>query len=119
MELLDRIKDLIPEDKRKIVIFFCAWGLLLVIITIVFIVYNSGDKITTDDFVHRFEIPSEEIFFPEEPDFIPGVLLERERRAGWTNLDASMYWQDPLRYGEEAWREKVEAAIDELMERVP
>ncbi|MDR1251993.1 MAG: hypothetical protein LBK62_07475 [Treponema sp.] len=71
------------------------------------------------DLSRRFVIPPEELFLPDEPDFIPGVLLERERRTSWTAEDAAPYWQDPLRNGEEQWRERLEAAIDELLERVP
>ncbi|MDR1240033.1 MAG: hypothetical protein LBK27_07955 [Treponema sp.] len=64
-------------------------------------------------------IPPEELFLPDEPDFIPGVLLERERRETWTAGDAAPYWQDPLKNGEEPWREQAELIIDELLERVP
>jgi hypothetical protein len=67
----------------------------------------------------RLLIPPEELFLPEEPDFIPGVLLERERRTSWSVEDAESFWQDPLRNGEEQWRNLVETIIDELMERVP
>jgi hypothetical protein len=69
--------------------------------------------------VQGFHIPREELFLPGEPDFIPGVLLERMPRETWTREDAAPYWQDPLKNGEEPWREQVEAAIDELLERVP
>ena len=64
-------------------------------------------------------IPAGEIFLPDEPDFLPGVLLERERRSNWTIEDASEFWQDPLRFGEEQWREKIEEIIDLFLERVP
>jgi hypothetical protein len=64
-------------------------------------------------------IPREELFLPDEPDFIPGVLLERERREVWTAEDAAPYWRDPLKGGEEPWREQAESVIDELLERVP
>ena len=64
-------------------------------------------------------IPATELFLPDEPDYIPGVLLEREQRSSWTEQDASEHWQDPLRLGEEQWREKIEAAINEFMESVP
>jgi hypothetical protein len=67
----------------------------------------------------RSLIPPSDLFLPEEPDFLPGVLLERERRTAWTAEDAAAYWQDPLRNGEEPWRQHIEKAIDELMERVP
>jgi hypothetical protein len=64
-------------------------------------------------------LPPEEIFLPPEPDFIPGVLLGRERRESWTLEDTRPYWQDPLKNGEEGWRDRIEAEIDDLMERVP
>jgi len=67
----------------------------------------------------RSLIPPGDLFLPEEPDFLPGILLERERRTAWTAEDAAAYWQDPLRNGEEPWRQHIEKAIDELMERVP
>jgi hypothetical protein len=64
-------------------------------------------------------IPAEELFLPDEPDFLPTILLERERRTNWTEQDAVEYWHDPLKSGEEQWREKIEAAIDEFLERIP
>ena len=67
----------------------------------------------------RVTIPPEELFLPDEPDFVPGVLLERERRTVWTVEDAAPYWRDPLQNGEEQWRNRLEAAVDELLERVP
>ncbi|MCL2443235.1 MAG: hypothetical protein FWD13_07195 [Treponema sp.] len=64
-------------------------------------------------------IPAEELFLPDEPDFIHGVILEREQRLNWNEQDAAEYWQDPLRFGEEPWREKIEATVDLIFERVP
>ena len=69
--------------------------------------------------IRRIAIPGDEIFLPDEPDFIPGVLLERERRQMWTEEDAALYWQDPLKYGEEYWWENIESAVEEVLERVP
>ncbi|MDR0670189.1 MAG: hypothetical protein LBF95_08920 [Treponema sp.] len=64
-------------------------------------------------------IPPEELFLPEEPDFLPPVILEREQRDVWTTDDAEPYWYNPLEQGEEQWRERVEQVIDDLLERVP
>jgi hypothetical protein len=47
------------------------------------------------------------------------VLFDRDRRTSWTEQDAAEYWQDPLRNGEEPWREKIETAVDEFLERIP
>jgi hypothetical protein len=65
------------------------------------------------------QIPPDELFFPEEPDFLPGVILERERRDSWTAEDAAPFWYNPLETGEEQWWDRVEAVIDELLEHVP
>ena len=64
-------------------------------------------------------IPVERLFLPDEPDFIPEVILDRDRRQSWTYDDALEFWQDPLRFGEEMWRENIEAVVYELLERVP
>jgi len=64
-------------------------------------------------------IPAEDLFLPDEPDYIPGVLLKRDRRANWTEENAMEFWQDPLKNGEEQWREKIESSIDDYLERVP
>jgi hypothetical protein len=64
-------------------------------------------------------IPPEDLFLPEEPDFLPPVILERERRGAWTAEDAEPFWYNPLEDGEEGWRDLVEKVIDDLLERVP
>jgi hypothetical protein len=65
------------------------------------------------------QIPPEELFFFEEPDFLPGVIPERERRDSWTAEDAEPFWYNPLEKGEDQWRDRVESVIDELLEHVP
>ena len=64
-------------------------------------------------------IPPDELFLPDAPDLVPGVLLEREQRTEWTADDAVPLWQDPLKNGEEPWRNRIERTIDEIMESVP
>jgi len=64
-------------------------------------------------------IPAEDLFLPDEPDFVPGVILEREKRSQWTTDDAMPWWQDPLKNGEQEWREQIEKTVDEIMESVP
>lgn len=114
--------NLSAGQKRRIAvvstIVFAGLFSLIVFIT----AFSSGSEkpITRSDKINIISpIPPEEIFLPDEPDFIPGTLLERDRRLIWTEEDASAFWQDPLRFGEEQWRDKLEAAIDEFLERVP
>ena len=63
-------------------------------------------------------VPAEDLFIPEEPDFVPGVLLEREKRTQWSVDDAMPWWQDPLKDGEQEWREQIEKTVDGIMENV-
>ncbi|GHV68215.1 hypothetical protein AGMMS49928_07140 [Spirochaetia bacterium] len=67
----------------------------------------------------HLDIPPEEYFLPGEPDFLPGILYEREKRETWTAADARPYWTDPLEYGAGPWLKTVQSTVDELLERVP
>jgi hypothetical protein len=72
-------------------------------------------------------IPSDELFWPSEPDFIPPVQLDRlPRRAslempGKTplNVVSGTYWLDPREEYALQWRERISSALDEVMEKVP
>jgi hypothetical protein len=125
--LQDRFKKL-TDDKKKQIVLICTAGFTVILIFSVLVSVSRSVKNTKEEERLRepdrinyiIAIPPEEIFLPEEPDFIPGVLLERERRTNWTEQDAAEYWQDPLKYGEEQWREKIEKTIiEEILERVP
>jgi hypothetical protein len=113
----------IPEEKRRPVMVYAGGGLavlLLVFTGALLLARKSGADTgpAQNAAAARTVIPPEELFLPDEPDFVPGVLLERERRTSWTVEDAAPFWQDPLKNGEEQWRERVEKSIDELLERV-
>ena len=111
-------------QKRRFIIICTAVFAAILTISVFISMKNSAaeedepfyapEKITINS-----PIPIEELFLPGEPDFIPGVIQEREKRLSWTEDDAAEFWQDPLRFGEEQWREKIEAAVNELLERVP
>jgi hypothetical protein len=124
--ILQKLRDLaenIPPEKRRLVFLSLGGGavLLLLIVGVLLIAGRSspgGIRRETEQ-VFQIHIPPEDLFQPREPDFIPGVILDREQRESWTAEDAAPYWQDPLKNGEEQWRSRVEAEIDELMERVP
>ncbi|MDR0444532.1 MAG: hypothetical protein LBH44_14130 [Treponema sp.] len=119
--LQDGFSKYIPEDKRRIILAG-AGGLVLILAIIALISGISGRETRTekpDTLNIRIAIPPQELFLPEEPDFLRGVILGREQRSSWTEEDASAYWLDPLVKGEEEWRKKIEAAIDEFLERIP
>jgi hypothetical protein len=123
--LADRLVEKVPPEKRRLVltasIGFCAFVLILAGTSLL---TRGGDKgregaAAGAATVRQGVIPADDLFLPDEPDFVPGILLEREQRAQWTADDAAPLWQDPLRNGEEPWRDRIERTIDEIMESVP
>jgi len=126
IKIIQFIKDwfylLSGERKRRLAII-CAvvFAAVLTLFVLLRMGGNKGDETRIDH--ERLSvlspIPADELFLPDEPDYIPEILLDRERRSVWTETDAAEYWQDPLRGGEEKWRGKIEEAIDELLERIP
>jgi hypothetical protein len=117
----EQIKKLTAEQKRRLILICTVAVCVMLTFSVIMSMVNRTEKrIPSEPERTRIHFPvsAEELFLPEEPDFLPGVLLDRDRRTSWSEQDASEYWQDPLRVGEEQWREKIEAAIDELMERV-
>ena len=109
--------------KQKQILILACTGLFALLLTISVILSISGKKEEIPagpaDIMIISPIPAGEIFLPDEPDFIPGVLLERYRKASWTEEDALEHWQDPLRFGEEQWRVKIETTIDNFLENIP
>ena len=122
LKFKDKFQELTSEQKRRLVLICTAVFAVLLTFSTIMSMRSSGRETTPVDYERApviLAIPAEDLFLPDEPDFLPGVLLERDRRASWTEQDAVEYWQDPLRFGEEQWREKIETAIDEFLERVP
>jgi hypothetical protein len=117
--LLGRIP---PARRQGALIGLCA-GLALILallLTILFREWERRGEIARNTAPRGAPaIPPEEFFFPGEPDFLPGFLLEREKREVWTGEDARPFWTDPLDYGAGPWIEGVRSAVDELLERVP
>jgi hypothetical protein len=108
----------IPEKTFRL-IQFGALGLsgLALILLVLSMVIRSGSS-QTEAVLPPPRAPED--FFPaDEPDYIPQVLLEREPRSSWTAEDAGSSWTNPLDQGEEVWKGRLKAAVDELLESVP
>jgi hypothetical protein len=116
----DWIHSLSDEEKKRVVLF-CTAGVAVILVLSVLLSLKSPKKenVQAQRTGVIIAISPDEIFLPDEPDFIPGVLPEREQRSSWTEEDAALFWQDPLKYGEEHWRENIEEAIEKFLERVP
>ncbi|MDR2499994.1 MAG: hypothetical protein LBD37_02800 [Treponema sp.] len=110
---------------RRAVISLAAGAVLaaLILITLAFMSGRGPEAGGgPDDLSGLFKprtILAEELFLAEEPDFVPPVILERERRDAWTPADAEPYWLDPLKDGAEPYTRMLYTAVDTLMERIP
>ncbi|MDR0376153.1 MAG: hypothetical protein LBH85_10640 [Treponema sp.] len=63
-------------------------------------------------------IPAEDIFPPNEPDYLPNVILERDPRV-WSAEDAREYWTNPLENEHINWRETITNVVDDILSTVP
>jgi hypothetical protein len=121
---VNRLLESVPPQKRRPTFIITA-GILAVLLVIFSMTKLRSASDTPDvpavreAVVRPGIIPTEDIFLPDEPDFVPGVLLEREQLSEWTTDDAAVWWQDPLKNGEEQWRNSIEETIDGIMESVP
>jgi len=64
-------------------------------------------------------LDTDELFPPEEPDFLPTVLLYQEPRGEWSVEDAAPFWTDPSTLNVPALRSVAKERIDALMETIP
>ncbi|MDR2632781.1 MAG: hypothetical protein LBC51_04050 [Treponema sp.] len=112
---------------RRNLVLRCAGGLVflvLCLIGVLFLMNHSPQNPSQFSRTLRNEfrplsIAPEALFLPDEPDFLPEVLLEREQRNPWTVEDVRPFWTNPLQDDPEQWRERIKAAIDEFLEGVP
>jgi len=121
-----RLMERLPPEKRKPILMVSVGACAVLALVIAGIPLLTRDKpderkpaAAKNAPARQGIIPPDDLFLPDEPDFIPGVMLEREQRTAWTAADIAPLWQDPLKNGEEPWRNRVEKTIDEIMESVP
>jgi hypothetical protein len=120
---IDRLAERLPPGKGRLIMGVSIIAFSAFVLILVGVLTAKGNRENqvpvTAGMVRQGFILPDELFLPSEPDFVPGVLLEREQRTIWTASDATPLWQDPLKNGEEPWRNRIEKAIDEIMESVP
>ena len=113
--------ELTALQKQRLVIGCTVIFALILTLAVVIPILNQNNS-TFDEpgrLIINSPIPPGELFLPDEPDFVPGIILGRDRRTSWTEEDAAEHWSDPLKNGEEQWRKKIETAIDVLLENIP
>jgi hypothetical protein len=106
------------EGKKRLVLFaFGGLAVLLLVLLIAAIAFNSSEHENVPvNMTAGPYIPTEDLFIPAEPDFLPEYLLEREPRLFWSVEDIRPYWKNPGT--PELWREEIKSAVDKLMEGV-
>jgi hypothetical protein len=125
VDLTDRVKERFKADPRlKLIAAGAILGTVLVVLGIMLILTrnNRARRIRDSEAVaelFRMELPPEELFLDDEPDFLPELLPERERRDAWNADDVRPYWTDPGDEGAGVYEEMMGAAVDEIMEKIP
>ncbi|MDR3335352.1 MAG: hypothetical protein LBT13_10795 [Treponema sp.] len=126
VQAADRLHNQRPPNRWKPILFGFAGCILLLLglITIVSMINQRRGTVSASsrNLANAFQplaIPAEELFLPDEPDFIPGVLVDRKPKESWTSEDIRPFWTDPATTDPDVWRNRIKTAIDELMEGVP
>lgn len=118
--LTDRFLGRFPEGKRRPILFgFGALAALFFILLIAAVLMHSGSpkESASQGAAAGPVIPSDELFSPAEPDFLPKFLLEREPRFSWSVEDIRPFWKNPANTG--LWQGVIKSEVDKLMEGVP
>jgi hypothetical protein len=131
--LVEKLNTLFEEHKKLVMgVFGGLVALLCVLIGISFIrdaaIKHAAERRLEAQQTARQEamiqalaekpaIPLEDIFMPDEPDFLPAVILEKEAR-NWTAEDTREFWTNPLENDEPVWREAISGVVNTIMDRV-
>jgi len=106
-----------PERRQIIFFGLCSLLVVSIVIAAIIIALNPRQPSPAAANIPPGGIPPEELFIPDEPDFIPDFLLDREPRHFWSVDDIRPFWRSP---GNPAiWQDMIHSAVDELMESVP
>jgi hypothetical protein len=120
---VETCKEIIRSKYRFVFFGLGAATLFLITLLIVFgFAAGKGAGKQAESMADVFPdalIQSQDLFLPAEPDFLPSLIPERERREAWTGEDAGEFWYDPLGHDEKLWRERVRQTVDRLLERIP
>jgi hypothetical protein len=121
--LLTRTKDVInnvgPNKRKPLLIGIGALAVIFLILIIAAGISGSKKKrpASPDAVTGNLTIPTEELFIPAEPDFVPEFIFEREKRRFWSLEDIRPYWKIPD--SSDRWREEIKSAVDKLMAGIP
>ena len=107
--------------KKKQAMIFIAGGLLVLFLTLLVTALATAalrpGEAAPANARAAYAIPAGELFIPDEPDFIPGILLGRGPRQSWSLEDIRPYWRAPE--NPEFWQGVLRTAVDGIMEHIP
>ncbi|MDR2344118.1 MAG: hypothetical protein LBD86_06280 [Spirochaetaceae bacterium] len=117
------LKKLRVHGKVRLIVV-CSTVLLVAVtlvtaLTVRITLNADAEKNTRYSFFSFDPLAPEDFFLSEEPEFLPPVMLEQERKDAWSVEDASEFWTAPSEFSGEFWREEVSASIDRLLEPLP
>ena len=124
--LPERLQDTFNEAQadlgrtRRIIVFVLAGVAVVMIFSIIITIVINTIRPEPEEALHvviGVSIPSEDLFFPSEPDFVPDFLPEREPRRFWSLDEIRRYWKIPE--NSDWWRGEIKSTVDRLMEGVP
>jgi hypothetical protein len=119
----ETFEEIIRSKYRFAFLGLGAAALLLIVLLIVFgFSTGKGTNRQAESMADVFPdtlIQAQDLFLPEEPDFLPSLIPEREQREIWTRGDAGEFWYDPLRHDERLWRERARQTVDQHLEHIP
>jgi len=101
---------------RKRPLLFAAGAVALAALILLGSIIPRGNKKTElqpSGLNAAHAIPPKALFIPDEPDFVPPFLVEREVRGSWSLDEIRPYWR--AQTDNEFLRRIVRSAVDDLM----
>jgi nitrate reductase gamma subunit len=128
---LAALNDVFEKHTKIVKVTFGALAVILCLLTGILLLQrsiekNADVKHSEAETIQMFlrtasgasSIPAEDIFLPDEPDYLPNVILEREPHT-WSEKDARGYWTNPLENEHINWRGAITDVVDDIMDKVP
>jgi hypothetical protein len=138
--ILDKIKTVLTSTiltfddqfsryKKIIVAMFACLGIILFLLLAVLLLQRKNTRkgeakrpdtaqTAVPALNNKPSIPVEDIFLPNEPDFLPEVILEREPHK-WSPEDTREFWTNPMENEQIKWQDNITNVVNGIMERIP
>ncbi|MDR0409424.1 MAG: hypothetical protein LBH18_03405 [Spirochaetaceae bacterium] len=126
--LLDKPLAALKKLWRKKITRLALFGVVVLLIAVPVVIAITAKSIlsprdnktqTADAVFKPSPIAPEDLFIPDKPDFLPPVMLERERKKVWTSEDALEFWTPASEFPDDFWQNKISESIDRILEPLP